>query len=217
MSHKDQIDAEHIQTQLVTTASLISPSLAVAIERVPAIALQAQQDMPLADRLCRAVTGQQLSVKSASAIWQRLRASVPSGQPMSAYIVGATDDELRSHGLSRAKVRSVRAIAQTDVAGQLDAADFQVLNIEERTERLTQLWGVGQWTVNMINIFYFGEPDIWPDGDLAARKQLEQLTSARSKTIRTAEKFAPYRSYLALYMWRNVMPERFKPGARSSD
>ena len=53
-------------------------------------------------------------------------------------------------------------------------------------------------------MFWFGEEDIWPDGDVAARKTLEKLTSARRKTHRTALRFAPYRSYLALYMWQWV-------------
>jgi DNA-3-methyladenine glycosylase II len=56
----------------------------------------------------------------------------------------------------------------------------------------------------MVNLFYFGEEDIWPEGDVTARKTLISLTSKRRKTVRSAERFAPYRSYLALYMWRWV-------------
>ncbi|MEM8810884.1 MAG: DNA-3-methyladenine glycosylase 2 family protein, partial [Cyanobacteria bacterium P01_G01_bin.38] len=73
----------------------------------------------------------------------------------------------------------------------------------DRAQRLTAIWGVGQWTADMMSIFYFGDPDIWPDGDVTARTNLIQLTSARRKTTLTAARFAPHRSYLALYMWRH--------------
>lgn len=92
-------------------------------------------------------------------------------------------------------------MAQT---GQLDQTELMPLHASQRSDRLTQLWGVGQWTANMMNIFYFGEPDIWPNGDVTARKTLEKLTSKRRKTINTAARFAPYRSYLAFHMWRYV-------------
>ena len=81
---------------------------------------------------------------------------------------------------------------------------MRALSVADRNERLTALWGVGPWTADMMNMFYFGEADIWPDGDLAARKTLEGLTSKRRKTVRTAAHFKPYRSWLALYMWAHL-------------
>jgi DNA-3-methyladenine glycosylase II len=65
-----------------------------------------------------------------------------------------------------------------------------------------EIWGVGQWTADMLGIFYFGERDIWPDTDLAVWKTLQRLTSRRRKTTLTAAKFSPQRSLLAKYMWR---------------
>lgn len=121
-----------------------------------------------------------------------------------AYFAEVEPGLLRACGLSGAKVKAVRAIAEAALSHQLDATELSLLSATERTLRLTALWGVGQWTADMMNIFYFGEPDIWPDGDVAARKTLEKLTSKRRKTARTAALFSPYRSYLALYMWRYV-------------
>ena len=130
--------------------------------------------------------------------------SVPDGEALMEYFARVEPDVLRGCGLSEAKVKAVGAIAQAALAGQLDATELSQLKATERTARLTALWGVGQWTADMMNIFYFGEPDIWPDGDVAARKTLEKLTSKRRKTTCTAAQFSPYRSYLALYMWRYV-------------
>ena len=96
---------------------------------------------------------------------------------------------------------AIAAAAQTQ---QLNQTVLNALDHSERSRQLTQIWGVGQWTADMMGIFYFGDPDIWPDGDTAARKHLERLTSRRRKTVRTAARFAPYRSYLALYMWHQA-------------
>jgi DNA-3-methyladenine glycosylase II len=78
------------------------------------------------------------------------------------------------------------------------------MNYAERSAALTSIWGVGQWTADMMCMFYFGEHDVWPDGDVGARKTLERLTNRRRSTIRTAQLFAPHRSYLALYMWAHA-------------
>ncbi len=120
------------------------------------------------------------------------------------YFAGVDPQVLRDCGLSRAKVKTMGAIAQVAQSGQLNATELEQLSTTERAERLIAIWGIGQWTADMMNIFYFGEPDIWPDGDLAARKTLEQLTSPRRKTTKTAAHFAPYRSILALHMWKHA-------------
>ncbi|MEL6939700.1 MAG: DNA-3-methyladenine glycosylase 2 family protein [Cyanobacteria bacterium J06598_1] len=192
-----------MHAQFLSIAADLSPALQAAIEHNGPIELAANQSSPFPDRLCRAVAGQQLSVRAAETIWGRVVASA-DGEPLMAYFARVDAAVLKSCGLSRAKVRTVGAIAQAASAGQLDATELSQLSHAERTERLTMLWGVGQWTADMMGIFYFGDPDIWPEGDLAARKTLEKLTSARRKTVLTATRFAPYRSILALHMWRAV-------------
>ena len=72
--------------------------------------------------------------------------------------------------------------------------------------------GIGPWTADMISLFYFREPDIWPLGDLAVRKTFERFVAEQSRFDLTgaAELFAPHRSLLALYLWRitDAMPTR---------
>ena len=106
--------------------------------------------------------------------------------------------------MSAAKAKAIVAIADTHRGGGLDAEALRAMPSDERTAALTAIWGVGQWTADMMSMFYFGDEDIWPDGDVAARKTLQKLTSRRRKTTRTAERFAPHRSYLALYMWAHA-------------
>ncbi|MEA5463793.1 DNA-3-methyladenine glycosylase family protein [Leptothoe sp. PORK10 BA2] len=192
-----------IQTRFVDIAQGLSGELAVAIANSPPLQLIPRQDSPFPERLCRAVAGQQLSVKAAASIWARVVESAAE-QPLVDYLATVSPDTLRSCGLSGAKAKAMGAIAMATRANQLNESLLCELDHDDRTRCLTEIWGVGQWTADMMGIFYFGDPDIWPDGDTTARKNLERLTSRRRKTVRTAARFAPYRSYLALYMWHQA-------------
>ncbi|MGD1855028.1 MAG: DNA-3-methyladenine glycosylase family protein [Leptolyngbyaceae cyanobacterium] len=194
---------EAIRTQLVKIAQELSGELADAIAHTPSLQLMPNQESPFSERLCRAVAGQQLSVKAAASIWGRVVDSAAS-QPLINYFATVSPEMLRNCGLSNAKAKAMRAIALATLANQLDEVLLCELDHCDRSNCLTEIWGVGQWTADMMGIFYFGDPDIWPDGDTTARKTLERLTSRRRKTVRTAARFAPYRSYLALYMWHQA-------------
>jgi DNA-3-methyladenine glycosylase II len=195
--------SEEIHLRFVEVARELSPSLADAFERGGPVTLQADDSQPLAERLCRSIAGQQLSVKAARSIWTRV-VDAAGETPLMEFFVEPNQEVLRGCGLSGAKLRALCLIAEEARAGRLEADELRRLDHAQRSQRLTALWGVGQWTADMISIFYFGEPDVWPEGDVAARKTLERLTSPRRKTLRTATRFAPHRSYLALYLWRHV-------------
>ncbi|MEM9908503.1 MAG: DNA-3-methyladenine glycosylase 2 family protein [Cyanobacteria bacterium P01_D01_bin.44] len=191
-----------IHSRFMDIAGELSPALADAIATTGPIELAPRQDSPFPERLCRAIAGQQLSIKAAASIWGRVVESV-GDRSLIKHFAEADPDALRACGLSAAKAKAMRTVALAALAGQLDAEELGGLEGCDRAKRLTNLWGVGQWTADMMSIFYFGDPDIWPDGDVTARKNLKRLTSARRKTTRTAARFAPHRSYLALYMWQH--------------
>lgn len=194
-SHK-----ENVHYRFIEIANDLSPDLAEAIDQVGVLEFEPENSLSLAHHMCRSVTGQQLSVKAAKTIWNRVLEAA-DGALLTDFFIEENVSLLHSCGLSKAKARTVCGIAERSRQGGLEASDLLVLNHAARSQHLTSLWGVGQWTADMISIFYFGDEDVWPDGDLAARKTLEKLTSRRRKTVRTAKRFAPYRSYLALYMW----------------
>ncbi|MDI5986758.1 DNA-3-methyladenine glycosylase 2 family protein [Halomonas sp. M4R5S39] len=195
--------SEEIHRRFVEIAGGLSPVLVDALERGGPVAFRADASQPLAERLCRSVAGQQLSVKAARSIWSRVLTAAGS-MPLTEFLVETNGEAIRACGLSAAKTRAMCAIAREARAGGLEAGELRDLDHAARSRRLTALWGVGQWTADMISIFYFGDEDVWPDGDVAARKTLSRLTSPRRKTVRTAARFAPYRSRLALYMWRHA-------------
>lgn len=192
-----------IHERFVAIAEGLSPALTEAMTRGGPVEFSFDDSQPLAERLCRSVAGQQLSVKAARAIWSRVLTAAGE-TPLADFFIEANSDALRACGLSGAKTRAICAIAEQARLGELEAEALRPLDHTERSRRLTALWGVGQWTADMVSIFYYGDEDVWPDGDVAARKTLTRLTSPRRKTTRTAARFAPHRSWLALYLWRHV-------------
>lgn len=192
-----------IHARFVETGHALSPALGEALAQLGPLDLPVDASQPLGERLARSVAGQQLSVKAARTIWSRVEAAA-GDTPLIDFLREDNTNALRACGLSGAKTAAVCTIGAEARAGGLDASELRYLSAADRARHLTQIKGIGPWTADMINIFYFGEADIWPDGDIAARKTLERLTSPRRKTVRTAERFAPHRSYLALYMWRWV-------------
>lgn len=193
-----------LHRRFLEVAEGLGPPLVAAIEGVGVLEpLQPRDGTGLADALCRSVAGQQLSVHAARTIWGRVLDRA-SGAPLQRFFLGVEASELRACGLSGAKARTMGAIAEAAASGGLDEAELRSLDHEARARVLTAIWGVGPWTADMISISYFGDPDVWPDGDVTARKTLERLTSRRRKTTRTAAQFAPHRSYLSIYMWRHA-------------
>ena len=191
---------QDIHEHLIETALGLSPHLSEAIARIGPIAMPERTGSEFARYLMRAVAGQQLSVNAARSIWQRVE-TANADLALSQAFCESRIANLRACGLSGAKVKTLIAIAQAYEAGHLDDQALNEVSAMERAASLTQIWGVGQWTADMANIFWFAEQDIWPDGDVTARKTLERLTSRRRKTVRSAQRFAPYRSYLALSLW----------------
>lgn len=155
--------------------------------------------------LVRGVVGQQLSGSAADAIFERLRDRI--GVAPTA-LLAASDEQLRATGLSRAKAGYVRGLAAAAAAGELDVDRLRALDDESVVRELTRLRGVGRWTAEMFLLFALGRPDVIPTGDLGVRKAaglalgLGRAASA-DELAEAAERWRPYRSAAALYLWRS--------------
>ena len=189
-----------IHNQFVDIAGDLSPRLQTAMRGAGPVRLKRRNDTPLPEVLCRAIAGQQLSVKASQTIWGRVLERA-QGKNLPDFVSSIKPEVLRECGLSAAKAKAMKAIVAAETVGLLDIARLSELDHTARSQSLTAIWGVGQWTADMIGISYFGDQDVWPDSDITAAKTLQQLTSRRRKTINTAARFAPHRSYLAVYMW----------------
>lgn len=174
---------------------------------------QTRHRQPLASYLARVVVGQQLSTRAAQTIWQRLEALAQArALALPSLVLEAPEADLRDCGLSVGKQRALRALAEADAAGALEARQLRKLDPTERARRLCQLRGIGPWTADVTGLFYFRDPDVWPIGDLTVRKTFERYlaTQTRYDLDSGAALFTPNRSVLALYLWRlaDAQPNR---------
>jgi len=159
------------------------------------------------EALFRAIIFQQLSGKAAETIYQRVIALFPRHDfPTPLAIRRAPEAKLRSAGLSRQKIAALKDLAAKRQSGLVpDIGELNHLSDNAIIERLTQVRGVGRWTVEMYLIFTLGRPDVLPIDDLGVRKGAELITgeSFTPKTLAAfGERWAPHRSAAAWHCWR---------------
>lgn len=153
--------------------------------------------------LARIVVGQQLSLASAQAIWGRMQIAV---QPMTpARMLLLSDDELRGAGLSRGKVRTLRAVSEAIAAG-LDLDKLAQAPEEEVHAALTSLPGIGPWSADIYLLFCLARADAFAAGDLAlqtaARTALGlDARPSREELYDIAERWRPWRGVAAHLLW----------------
>ena len=153
--------------------------------------------------LVRIVNGQQLSVASASAIYFRVEAAI---KPLTAeMLLSASDDTLRGCGLSRPKIKTLRAISAA-VIGGLDLDGLVELPEEEAIAQLTAVSGIGPWTADIYLMFCIGRADVFAPGDLALQIAAQMLLGLKTRpTVREmaeiAERWRPHRAVAARILW----------------
>jgi DNA-3-methyladenine glycosylase II len=155
--------------------------------------------------LARVITGQQLSVASARAIW--LRFAALEGALTPAGYLGLDEAAVRGAGFSAGKYRTVRSLAEAIVAGALELEALEAMPAAGAVSRLCTISGIGPWTAEIYLMFCVGHPDIFPVGDLALQKavghafRLEPRPAGKSLAT-IAETWAPHRATAALLFWR---------------
>lgn len=177
------------------------PRLRDAIARLGPIRIDPPVHASVADRLFVEIVNQQLSTRAAAAIWARVEAAaIGVGLDPRGLFRAGDETVLRACGISGNKVRALQAVIAAEAAGLLGSG-LADLPQPARAAVLCGIRGVGPWTADMIGIFHYRDPDIWPAGDVAAVGCLRRLTG-REDTGPVAAGFAPYRSVLARYLWR---------------
>ena len=165
--------------------------------------------------LARSIVGQQISVKAAQAIWDRLvAASGGSGEPVRldpARIARMRLPALAKVGLSARKAEYVRDLAQHFVTGELDPARWPALDDEALITALVDVKGIGRWTAEMFLIFHELRPDVFPLDDIGLQKGIAlHYFAGRRRARRTLERLGkrwrPYRSVATWYLWRSLDP-----------
>jgi DNA-3-methyladenine glycosylase II len=165
--------------------------------------------------IAKVITGQQLSVTSASAIWGRFE-QLPGALDPVTYLA-LSEEAVRATGFSGSKFRTVRVIAEAIAAGQLDFTQLETLPAEDAVRYLVAHKGIGPWTAEVYLMFCAGHPDVFPAGDLALLKAVQHGLGLDARPsikdmISIAAGWAPYRSAAALLFWRYFAVMRDREG-----
>ena len=149
--------------------------------------------------LLQAIVGQQVSVASAAAIWERIQAA---GLSCETALAQASEALLAGLGLSRPKIRYAKALALSG----LDYERLAVLPDAEVVTRLTAITGIGRWTAEVYALQSLGRVDVFPHGDLALQEAARQVFHLPARPSETemralAENWAPFRAVAARLLW----------------
>ena len=183
----------------------MDPKLEAVIREVGEYAIEPPGDRY--ESLVELIITQQLSGKAAGAITARLKAMYGGALPSPADVLAASDEDLRATGMSRMKASYLRDLAERVASGRLRLDELDGLSDEEAVARLAEVRGVGRWTAEIFLIFTMGRLDVLPAGDLWFRKGIKEAYSTRlipneEEATRIAERWRPYRSVAAWYLWK---------------
>lgn len=158
------------------------------------------------ETLARIVVGQQVSVAAATSINKKLVDAL-EGQLTATAVLDASEELLRSAGLSRQKVNYIQSLATAEATGTLVLESLPELSDQDAVALITNIKGFGEWSAHMYLMFSLGRPDIWPVGDLAVREGFKRIQGlderpSAGKLKPMGDDFRPYRSALALLCWR---------------
>ncbi len=193
---------EAVHAFLVAVAAALSPPLRDALARNGPLWFPNREDRGLAAHLARAIVGQQLSTKAARSIWARIEAAAGfAAEPLAAFLREENGTALRACGVSSNKLKALLSIAAAAAEGRLDAVAVRAMDQGARSAHLREIWGIGQWTCDMAAIFYCRDEDVWPGGDISVQRTFAKFIGGQ-RPADAAQRFAPYRSILALHMWR---------------
>jgi len=181
--------------------------LCAIIERFRGLSLASRGDA--FTTLARSIVGQQISVKAAQSVWDKLSGRLGGVTP--ALVGRARMSTLRACGLSGQKASYLRDLSRKFLDGTLDPASWSVLEDEMLILELTKVKGIGRWTAEMFLMFHLARPDVLPVADLGLQRAMRLhynrgrlLSVARMQRIGAV--WAPWRSVATWYLWRSLDP-----------
>ena len=198
-------------TDPVQHLAKVDPVMRRLIREIGPYSLPTNVRRPPFEILVRAIANQQLNGTAAETILRRLIALFPGRKfPTPDDILTASEDDIRNTGFSRAKVAALRDLAAKTLDGTVPLARvIRRLEDDVIVERLTQVRGIGRWTVEMLLIFHLGRPDVLPADDFGVRAGfrvaygLADLPKPKELLLH-GERWRPYRTTAAWYLWRAV-------------
>jgi len=188
------------------------PAMETLVDAVGPFTMELKTTPSLFVALAESIVYQQLTGRAAATIFARVCALFPRAHhgPTAEQILRVSDERLRGAGLSNAKLLALRDLARRSVTGSIPTlAEVQQLDDEAVIKKLTEVRGIGRWTVEMLLMFRLGRPDVLPVDDygvrqgfaLAYRKRKQPTPKALAKY---GARWAPYRTVASWYLWRAI-------------
>lgn len=168
-------------------------------------------------RLMASIMSQQLNTKVAAVIYKRFLTLYKGKEPRPRQVLDTPFEKLRAIGLSNAKVNYVKNVAQFCIDQRITDKKLLMMRNEEIIALLTQIKGVGKWTVEMLLMFTLGREDVFAVDDLGIKNAMVKLyklnesdkKELREQMLKIAAKWSPFRTYgcLHLWHWKDNVPE----------
>ena len=169
------------------------------------INIQVPNNLDVFDCLAQTVVEQQLSYKAATSIWKKINNSAKElDMKLMDYLSEENTISMRNDGLSNNKIKAILGARVAVKSGDITLSKISEMDDETYKKTITSLWGFGDWSAEMIAIFYLGKTNIWSEKDLILNKGINQICDQCELTPDELLKIVdPYQSYLALHIWRH--------------
>ncbi|MHB1452333.1 MAG: DNA-3-methyladenine glycosylase family protein [Saccharofermentanales bacterium] len=176
-------------------------------------------EMPLSEdpftALASAIVSQQLSGRVAEVIWGRVVALL-GGDATPEGVLAVPDEIFRKAGLSNAKTKYLKCLAEAVLGGVVRPGEFQDMDDEAIIRSLVAVKGIGRWTAEMFLMFSLGRPDVFSAGDGGLQRAVKKLYGldgipSADELIAISSRWKPYRTFASFYLWRSlsVKPPNF--------
>ena len=197
--------SKQAHNKLIKIGNLYVPELTRIVTQNGIISIEVPKNLDVFDCFAQTVVEQQLSYKAAKSIWSKV---TDSAKKMNIKLIDYFDEKnfklIRNNGLSQNKIRSIMGAKEAIKNGSISMNIIQELPYKEYKDLVKSLWGFGDWSAEMIAIFYLGRTNVWSDGDLMLKKGIEEICENSSITpYELVELVDPFQSYLALHIWRH--------------
>ena len=170
--------------------------------------LKRRKNTPI--RLIASIISQQLSTKVAKVIFDRFLAIYDGKEPTCEQVLATDPTILRSIGLSNSKVAYVQNVAHFFIAQKITDKQLYAMDPEEVIDLLTQIKGVGRWTVEMLLMFSLGHENVFAVDDLGIQQAMVRLYKFKyetkkelhAKMIAKSKAWIPFKTYACLHLWK---------------
>ena len=181
------------------------PALSQIVSNNGIIEINVDKTIDVFECLAQTVVEQQVSYKAAKSIWKKVKASADrKGYDLIDYFDEKNKYSLRGDGLSQNKIKSIMGAKKAINDGLISLEKLEQLSYDDYKKLIKSLWGFGDWSAEMIAIFYLGRTNVWSDGDLMLSKGINEIClDTETSPQELIDMVDPFQSYLALHIWRH--------------